>query len=234
MEKQLEQVKSYDWGQSRVALSELEEMIRAAHGNTAEVAKFEDGLLGVLNSDAKQAGKQFACRQLSIIGTDKSVPTLAKMLTTEDGSDMARYALERIPGQAVDSALLAALPKATGKAKIGIVNSLGQRRCAKAVAALGELAGSSDEAVAEAAVAALGQIANADAAKILAGVKGKAGGKVLAVALDAYLRCADKMVGEGKKTEATAIYKELQAESMPKPIKTAALRGMLEGMKGRR
>ncbi len=47
---------------------------------------------------------------------------------------MARYALERIPGEAVNKALLAALPKAEGKAKIGIVNSLGERGCVAATA----------------------------------------------------------------------------------------------------
>src|SRR4030042_6907367 len=139
MEQQLlEKVKTYDWGQSRVALTEITENIKKAHGNKAETEGIEKGRLGVLDSDAKQAGKQFACRQLSSIGTDQSVPTLAKMLTGEDASDMARYALERIPGAAADAALLDALPKAKGKPQIGIVNSLGQRKCRKAP---GDLAG---------------------------------------------------------------------------------------------
>ena len=59
-----------------------------------ELKAIEKALLGVLTSDAKYAGKQYVCRELSLVGTDQSVPVLAKMLTDEKLSDMARYALE--------------------------------------------------------------------------------------------------------------------------------------------
>ena len=223
----LDKVKAYDWGQSRAALTEITEGIKKAHGNNAELTAIEKGLLGVLDSDAKQAGKQFACRQLSIIGTDQSVPTLAKMLTGEETSDMARFALERIPGAAADEALLGALSKATGKAQIGIVNSLGQRQCRKAAGAVAGLLGSADETLAAAAAAALGQIADDQARSALAKAKGATKGKVQLRVLDAYLRCADQLAAGGKKAEAQAIYKELQGKDMPKPIRAAALRGAL-------
>jgi type 1 glutamine amidotransferase len=232
MAEEFAKVKSYDWGQSRAALSDLEEAMRKAHGNAAQLRGFEKGLLDVLTSDAKRAGKQWACRQLSLIGTEISVPILGKMLTDEETSDMARYALERIPSREVNRILREAMPKAKGKVKVGIINSLGQRRCPKAVGALGELAGGSDEMIADAALAALGQIATADAAKALAKVKGKVSGKLQMVALDSYLKCADQMVADGKKADALKIYKELQDKSLPKPIQTAALRGMLNAMKG--
>ena len=231
LQELLEKVKAYDWGQSRLALTEVSETIRKAYGDKAETAKIEKALLGVLDSDAKQAGKQFVCRELSIIGTEQSVPTLAKMLADEQTSDMARYALERIPGSAVDEALRGSLGKAKGNVKIGIVNSLGQRRDKGAVGALSGLLGGSDEAVASAAAAALGQIADSAATQALAGAKDKTSGKVQLVVLDAYLKCADQLVAAGKKTEALAIYKELQKEAMPKPIRTAALTGMLNATK---
>ena len=234
MDELLAKVKAYDWGQSRAALTELTELIRKAHGNKAELAKIEKGLIAVLGSDAKRAGKQFACRQLSIIGTEASVPALAGMLTGEETSDMARYALERIPGSTVDTALRGALAKAKGKPQIGIVNSIGQRRDKKAVAALSELLGSSDETLAVAAAAALGSIAGSQATKALAAVKGKAKGKLQMCVLDAYLRCADQLVADGKRTQALAIYKELQDKSLPTPIQRAALRGRLSAMKRQR
>lgn len=229
----LEKVKTYDWGQSRLALTEMSEIIKKAYGDKAETAKIEKALLGVLESDAKPAGKQYVCRELSIIGTEQSVPTLAKMLTGEDTSDMARYALERIPGSAVDEALRGALGRAKGNAKIGIINSLGQRHDKGAVSALSDLLGGSDEAVASAAAAALGQIADLTAAQALAGAtdKTKTSRKVYLVVLDAFLKCADQLAATGQKVEALAIYKELQKEGMPKPIRTAALTGMLNATK---
>jgi len=119
LQELLENVKTYDWGQSRLALTEVSETIKKSHGNKDELANVEKALLGVLESDAKRAGKQFVCRELSIIGTEQSVPTLAKMLVDEETSDMARYALERIPGSAVDDALRSSLRKAKGNARIG-------------------------------------------------------------------------------------------------------------------
>jgi len=185
----------------------------------------------VLESDAKQAGKQYVCRELSIIGTEQSISVLAGMLVDEETSDMARYALERIPGAAVDDALRRSLRKARGNAKIGIVNSLGQRGDAKAVRPLTRLVTGKNEALATAAAAALGRIATPAAAKTLAAAKDKTKGKVQLAVLDSYLKCADKMVADGKKAEALAIYKALGKADMPKPIRTAAVTGMINAAK---
>ncbi|MFZ2145807.1 MAG: ThuA domain-containing protein [Sedimentisphaerales bacterium] len=231
LQELLEKVKTYDWGQSRLALTEVSDIIKEAHGSPAELNKIEKSLLDVLTSDATRAGKQFVCRELSIIGTDESVPVLGNMLTDEETSDMARYALERIPGQAVNEVLRKALRKAKDKPQVGIINSLGQRRDRRAVRALSRLIDNSDETVAAAAAAALGQIADSRATEALAEAKDKTSGKLQMLVLDSYLRCADQLVVEGKRAEALAIYKELQKEDMPKPIRTAALAGMLNATK---
>jgi len=231
LQELLDKAKTYDWGQSRAALTELNEVIKKAHGNKEELAKIEKALLGVLDSDAKQAGKQYVCRELSIIGTEQSVPTLAKMLAAEETSDMARYALERIPGSAVDEALRGALRGSKGNVRIGIINSLGQRRDKGAVSNLTRVLGRPDEAAAMAAAAALGQIGGSEATAALAKAKESASGKLQMVVLDAYLKCADQLVADGQKVQALAIYKELQKEGLPKPIRTAALTGMLNATK---
>ncbi|MHC4534492.1 MAG: ThuA domain-containing protein [Planctomycetota bacterium] len=231
LEELLEKIRKYDWGQSRLALTKVSEIIKEAHSSSSELRKLEKSLLGVLTSDSTRAGKQYVCRELSIIGTGQSVSVLGNMLTDEETSDMARYALERIPGTAVNEALRAALRKANGKPKIGIINSLGQRRDRRAVRALSRLVGNQDKAVATAAAAALGQIADSRATKALAQAKDKATGKLQIVVLDSYLRCADQLVADGKKAEALAIYKGLQKPDMPKPIRTAALTGMLNAAK---
>jgi HEAT repeat protein len=232
LQEVLDKVKTYDWGQSRLALTEVAETIKKAHGNKEELANIEKSLLSVLElPDATRAGKDFVCRQLSIIGTERSVPTLAKMLTNEEYSDMARFALERIPGPAVDAALLGALPKTSGKTKVGIINSLGERSDSKAVPALDKLAYETEPMIAEAAISALGKIASAEATEALAKAKDKVFDKLKVVALDAYLKCADQLVAYGKKTQALAIYKELQKEALPKPIRAAAAKGMIGAMK---
>ena len=156
---------------------------------------------------------------------------LGRMLTDEETSDMARYALERIPGTAVNDVLRRALRKAKGKPQVGIINSLGQRRDRKAVRALSGLVGNPDETVAVAAAAALGQIADSRATEALAAAKDKTSGKLQILVLDSYLRCADQLVVEGNRAKALAIYKELQKEGMPKPIRTAAAMGRFNMIK---
>jgi len=220
-------VKKYEWGQSRAALTEVGDKVREAYGDKGKLKKIEDDLLEVLNSDATLAGKQFVCRQLGIIGTERSVPTLAKMLTGEETSDMARYALERIPGAAVDEALREALPKTSGKIQVGIINSLGQRQDSKSISALGLLIRSSDRIIADAAVAALGHIADSNATEILAKAKDESKGELRVLVLDAYLKCADELAAQGQKEKALAIYKELYKPDEPTPIRTAALRGVV-------
>ena len=232
MDELFAKIKTYDWGQSRATLTEASDLVRKSYGSPEQRSKVEGSLLEVLKAaDATYAGKQFVCRELSIIGTEQSVPTLGGMLTDEKMSDMARYALERIPGAAVDNALRDALGKTSGKTKVGIINSLGQRRDSKAVTALGGLVGDSDQMVACATLSALGNIANAEAAKILGQARFKVSGQAQLVALDGYLKCADLLVAEGKRDQARVIYDELSKEGLPKAIRTAAMRGRLSTMK---
>jgi len=231
MEQLLEKVKAYDFGQSRASLTELEDVIRKAYGDQAEMGKCEAALAAVLESDAKYAGKQWVCRQLSIIGTAACVPALAKMLTNDELADMARYALERIPGRESGMALRDALGKTSGKTRIGIINTIGERGYQGSAGSLVEFLGSSDKATACAAAAALGKIGGADAAAALKAAKDKADGDLKAAVLDAYLQCADKMAAAGEKDAAMAIYTELGGADNPKLIQQAALRGRVNLLK---
>jgi len=232
MEQQLEKLKTYDFGDSRQPLTELSDEIRKAYGKPEELKKYEAALDGVLKSDAKYAGKQYACRELSIIGTDQSVPVLAGMLTNQEYSDMARYALERIPGEAASKALCEALPKAEGKCKIGIINSLGERGCRPAAAEIAKLVDNSDRLLAGAAISALGKIGGPDALKGLDKALQSAPDNQKMPVYDAYLKIADKMVAEGNKAGAQKIYVSLNKDGVPQLVRTAAIKGMVNTTRG--
>jgi len=228
MDQLLGKVKAYDFGDNREALTKLSDMIRQAYGKADKLKEIEKALAGVLDSDAKYAGKQYVCRELSIIGTDQSVPVLAKMLTDQEHSDMARYALERIPDKTVDPVLLAAMLRATGKAKIGIINSLGERGHRPAAGEIGKLVDSSDKLLAGAAISALGKIGGMDAARALSRAKDSAPDDLKMTVYDACLKCADQMVADGDKTQAMKMYQALNKADVPQLVRTAALRGMLK------
>jgi len=224
----LTEIKKYDYGSSRESLTQLSDLVRSALDNPELKTGIEKEMLNFLNSEALFAGKQFVCKQLSIIGTDESIPTLAKMLTVEKTADIALYALERIPGQSADEAVLKVLSKAKGKTKVGIINTLGQKKVQKSVKSLGKLAYDSDPAVAEAAIAALGKIADDNATKILNNAKDKISGNLRTFILDAYLKCADNLSAQGKSSQAVPIYQELYNEKEVIPIRAAALRGLVQ------
>ena len=222
----LNKIKTYDFNQSRADLVKISDMIRDARGKP-EMKAMEKLLDDFLKSDASYAAKDFVCRELSIVGTEASVPVLSSMLTDEKVSDIARYALERIPGATVDDALRNALPKAKGKAKIGIINTMGVRGDKKAVEALSGLIGDANETIAVAAVAALGRIDDQSATDAIAKAKDKVKGAVRARVLDAYLQCADRLTAKGQKDAAGAIYKQLYAAGEPMIVRVAAARGMI-------
>jgi type 1 glutamine amidotransferase/HEAT repeat protein len=228
----LAEVARYDFGRSRLPLTELTERITAAHKSPEKLKEVEKRLVEFLKSDATPAAKQFICRQLSIVGTGESVPVLASMLTEKPTSaivpaDSARYALERIPGAEADKALRDALDKTSGKVKVGIINSLGARGDEEAVGQLAELVAGGHEQIAEAAVSALGKIGGKKAADVLGRTCARGDGHLRLTAASAYLACGDKFLAAGNKNWASRIYRRVFKMDLPSPIRAAALRGMV-------
>lgn len=128
MKALMEKLKVYDWGGDRGSLMGIDESIVAAHGNAEKLGEIEQALLEVLQADVPIPAKEYICRQLARIGTDRCVPVLATMLPDAELSDRARLALEAIPTTAADDALRAALDKVEGDQRAGVVNSLDERK----------------------------------------------------------------------------------------------------------
>jgi len=221
LDKAFETLKTYDWGQDRNLLNPIDEAIVATHGDDAKRKELEDKLAAVLKTDVTYDAKQFVCRKLMVIGTASSVPTLAELLADEKLSHMARYALERIPCEEANKALLDAMGKTEGELKVGMISSLGVRSDAASVAPLAALLGDSDSSVAGAAAVALGVIGSSEAGKALADAKPSA------IVSDASLACAESLLADGKKLEALTTYKRILKSKPPKHVKVAATRGML-------
>jgi HEAT repeat protein len=227
LEKALAKVAAYKFGESRAAAVEAEGTIPVLATSPAQRKEIEKRLLALLNADATTTdGKAFACQQLSLVGSAEAVPSLAKLLPEKDLSHMARIALVRIPAPEAAAALRDALGRVQGGLLVGVANSLGDRRDAEAVGPLIKLIGSPDATLAEAALAALGKIGGAEAAKALGAARPGLPAKLRPTALDAYLLCADQLVAQGKKAEAAAIYKEVY-DGEKEPHRVAAFRGLL-------
>lgn len=224
--KLLSDVAEYEYGDSRKRLTFVEELVLETT-DAAGRADLARRLAAVLEKDSTFACKQWICQQLSLVGTGEQVPVLAKMLTDEALSDIARFALERIPSERADEALRDALEKTSGEVRVGIINSIGQRRDGNAAKALGKLLSDSDRESAEAAAVALGLIGNSQAAVELKRELGKASGKRRQVLADAYLLCADKLGADGDNETALEIYARMYAPSEAKHVRITAFTGLV-------
>ncbi|MBM4037974.1 MAG: hypothetical protein FJ290_05620 [Planctomycetes bacterium] len=243
LEACLAKVPAFKYGESRAALADAERMIPPLAQDAAQRKAIEKRLIALLDGEGTNDGKAFVCRQLSFVGSAEAVPSLAKLLPDKEMSHHARIALERMPCPEALAALREALGKVQGALLIGMINSLGERKDAASVPALAKLVGgasapregtrdrdvppTADEAVAEAAVAALGKIGGLDAVKAIAAVRAKASEKVRPAATDAWLLAADGLVAAGKKAEAAAIYKEVYDGEKKEHLRIAAFRGLL-------
>ena len=226
LDKAFEALKSYDWGSDIAALEPIDKALASAYGKPAARKELETRLAPVLKSNAPRAAKDFVCRKLALIGTAQSVPALAELLANEELGHMARYALERIPGPEAGKALREALPKATGRNKTGLIDSLGVRRDGAGTARLAALLNSAEAQVAAAAAIALGEIGSSEAAKVLEGYRRRAPKEFRNAAADASLVCAQRLLLCGKRDEALAILKALGAQEQPAHVRLAAKRAL--------
>ncbi|MHC5082408.1 MAG: ThuA domain-containing protein [Planctomycetota bacterium] len=221
-------LKEYDWDSSRLPLTELHRFIVNKQYDPQGLRMIEGKLLEALASGLSPAASDFVCRELSIIGTEASVPTLSNMLAEVKTSSQGRYALERIPGKSVDAALIEQLNRTEDESiQIGIVTSLGVRGSEAVVKPMTDIAKGDDQDAALAAIQAIGAIGTEKAADALMGIK-VADSALKNRLMDAMLVCAEKTAENGDKNTALAIYRKLYTKRYPSVIQAAALKGIAQ------
>lgn len=202
-----------------------------APGNEALRAEACDAMIERIGPETAAPARVWLIRQLERIGRDESVDALAAALDDKDPHvrDGARRALANNPAAAANAKLLARLADTKdSQFKAGLLNALGYRADPASVSAVAKELSSGDELVAAAAARALGKIATTEAAQALAAARSKAQGEVRFRITDSYLLCADNLLKQGKRAEATAIYAQLNKPDEPQNIRLAAVQGLLK------
>ncbi|REJ92996.1 MAG: hypothetical protein DWQ35_11195 [Planctomycetota bacterium] len=225
LDQALTALRTFDWGDDPELLRSIDEEVVACHGDEARRAALEQKLLAALERDLSRDAVDYVCRHLGRIGSAVSVPVLAAMLSDEQKSHMARFALEQIPVSEAVAALRAALPKLTGSLQVGVIGSLGTRADAASVSALAALLRSDDEAIARAAASALGNIRTASAAQALTRTDANPAAESSVAA--AMLACAEGLLAAGENAKARELYTHLSGAKRAKHVQLAALRGRL-------
>jgi len=227
LDKAFETLKTYDWGDDPETLKPIDRAIIAKHGDAPARKALEKRLLDALTGGISRSAQDYVCRRLRTAGTRQSIEALAALLTAEETSHIARYALERIPAEKATEAMRDALTKVDSKLKPGIIGSLGKRRDRKSIQAISMLLGDSDIQVAKAAAESLAMIGTPAAAKELSKFAKKAPASLKLPAADSCLVCAEQFLANGQKSEAVALYNELTGDDQPAHIRAAAMKGIL-------
>jgi HEAT repeat protein len=223
----LKELQTYDFASGSGALLKLRAYVFSHKDDPQLRRETESALLRFVQGSPAPGGLMAACRALSLVGGPDAVPVLAGLVLKPETTDPARFALERIPGAEADQALIAALSKAQGDVRRGLVFSLGARRSVAAVPALAGLAAGKDPALAADAVKALGKIGGPDAVKALSATLGKSGPLLKAEAASALLLAAGTSLKAGDKDGARAVYDKVFAANVSALSRQAAFKGKL-------
>ncbi|HOJ32187.1 MAG TPA: HEAT repeat domain-containing protein [Candidatus Hydrogenedentes bacterium] len=222
----IEKIRQCKFGETREPFTAVEDLVRDSLKDKERKAFVASKLAELLVSDSSPECKLFVCRQLAVIGGVPEVPALSSLLKEPNTADMARYALERIPGKEVDIALLKEMETASGDVQLGIVHSLGNRKSAIAVSSLRRLAEKGDDNQKAAAVSALGTIGNSAAARALSALERRCSAEQREPIYRAQLRCADNLAAERKTRAALNLYRRIFRETSLAPTKAMAFCGM--------
>lgn len=196
-------------------------MAVCACGPLAFAQSNELQMIAALKTELPRNEKITICQELGRVGTKEAIAPLAALLDNPELAHAARYGLEMIPDPAVDEALREAAGRLKGQLLVGVLQSIGNRRDAKAVSLLAKCLGDADQVSVVAAATALGKIATPAAAEALKPMLG-----TCPSAAEAYLACA---VGAQKPKTARSLYTDiLKAKgTVPKSVRMAALRGQM-------
>jgi HEAT repeat protein len=223
----LKEISTFDGGIDSAAFWKLREYVYARKDNASARAECEARLLDFLATNATPVAKMAVCRHLRVIGSDKSIPVLQNMLLAQATADMALYALQKLPGNAVDKALIQTIPKVEGPTKISLLAALGERKCVEAIAVLGPMLAAHGE-YAGAAALALGEIGGESATDNLLRAMTESPADLKATIASAALRSAEGSVAAKNLRAAAPVYDRILAEkSLPVPIRSAALIGKI-------
>lgn len=221
------EIAAWEPGKDASGLEMISDKVVKSHGDSGMRRPLEERLDQILQSeDATFDGKQYAAKQLYLMGSRRSIPVLAQLLLDPEQSDHARYALERMePGRA-DVALKDALEKTDGAVRIGIINTIGERANPRSVADLARFAAADDPDTARAANLALGKIGGQEAIDVLKRRSAQTPAPLVLAVNEALLECADALVANGDMDHAAQIYTQLYGADVAPQIRLAAIQGI--------
>jgi HEAT repeat protein len=195
-------------------------------GAQAQRKVFAEGVTRQLAAAHPPEAKAMLIQELQLALAADATPALAGFLADEALCDPAARALTAFGTSEAKAAVRRALPGAKGTCRISLILAAGELRDAEAAPEILKSADDADRAVRLTALWALANGGEKAAAAGLAKAMKAEGPYGSSLAADAYLLLARRLLESGRKAEAAAIYKSLDAAGAPAHVRRAAARDL--------
>ena len=220
-------IEDYEYGLSHAWMEDFQNIMVKVYNNPETYEEIESSIIDALKADISPAAKQIICSYFGPIASAYAVPVLKDMLMDEELSAMALTAIQSIPDQAVDQALMEALPATEGLTKAGIINVLALRKYPLASDAIAGLISDPDPVIRRSAVDALGRIGTTEAAESLKQAFEKSDPPLKWDISDAWLLYADNILPADPENALT-VYSNIYDSRPPSSLLYAALKGIFK------
>jgi len=184
---------------------------------------FSEAVASQLGGTRPKGVQAYLCQELGVAGGKEVAPALGKLLTDEELCDWAIRSLVAI-GDGAAEQLRAALPNATGKCRLAIIQNLGVVKDEKSVDALKAAAADQDREIRLAALWGLANIGDPGSVDLLLKAADAEPGWERIQATKACLMLAEKLLAN-RKDDAVKIYTRLRdtrTDPSEKYVKDAA------------
>lgn len=214
---------------AKIAVTALDYIAHHAKrpGAAAECRAVNGELVKLIATNQHEAVRIKALEILGSTGDDATVSALAAVLHDSDPKmrERARWALDRIPGNASVQALQAAIPSASPDFRRDLILTLGDKKAVSAVPLLLNEAESTNPEIRKAAIAAMARIGDRRAVPAVEKAFKNWSGPDQAEATDQYLLLAENLSGDNS-AAAARIYREVLQGARSDGARCAALVGL--------
>ena len=226
MDQAIDRLKVYQFGQDTEMLNYLHDIAIESFFDPSQRQQLNVSLSGILADEkTSYAAKQYACRILSLTASTNEIQPLAKCLLDPKMSHMALYALTHIKDPSVDQVLMEMMNNVDDNVKLGIITTLGNRKCESSIGKLSTLLSSDHHQIASEATKSLGKIGTVTASEAIKAALAEKKNNI-SILEDAYLSCADHLLVNEDKANAGEIYRQMYKSAQLSTTRGAALIGL--------
>lgn len=186
-----------------------------------------------LRADAPDELKAFLCRQLQLCGGTAEIAALGRLLASDRLCEPATQALLAIGGDEAAATLRKALPKASGRPRMTIIQALGRLRDTSSAASLRKDARDAPWDIRLVALHALGNIGDPAAVDILLEAADSDPSDERRQATTACLLLGRRLAEDGRTRDAERVFRRLMAmRQLPDDVhdRCAALEGLARSL----